>query len=75
MQHGDSMELNFKGLEMQKWNIPTDRAKKVDEKNGVTCLVIMFILIFMFIKMLKMVYFLYFQLMTAKNSSQFGQNI
>ena len=23
----DLMELNFEGLEMQKWNIPTDRAQ------------------------------------------------
>ena len=32
----------FEGLEMQKCNIPTDRAQSVDEKNGVICLVIMF---------------------------------
>ena len=38
---GDLMELNFKVLEMQKWNIPTDRAQRVDEKNGVVCLIIM----------------------------------
>ena len=75
MHSGGPMELNFKGLGMQKWNIPTDKTKKLDEKNGAICLVIMFTLSFMFIKMLKMVYFLYFQLMTAKNSSQFGQNI
>ena len=30
----DPMELNFKGLEIQKWNIPTDRAQRVDEKMG-----------------------------------------
>ena len=34
--------LNFEGLEMQKWNIPTDRAWRVDEKNGVILLVIKF---------------------------------
>ena len=39
---GDIMELNFEGPKIQKWNIPTDRAWKVDEKNGVICLVIMF---------------------------------
>ena len=27
------MELNFEGLEMEKWNIPTDRAQRVDGKN------------------------------------------
>ena len=26
------MELNFEGLEMQKWNIPTNRAQRADEK-------------------------------------------
>ena len=29
------MELNFEGLEIKKWNIPTDRAQRVDEKYGV----------------------------------------
>ena len=38
----DYMELNLVGFEMQKWNIPTDRSQRVDEKNGVVCLVIMF---------------------------------
>ena len=37
MQRGYPKELNFEGLEMQKWNIPTDRAQRVDEKNGVIC--------------------------------------
>ena len=27
------MDLNFEGLEMQKWNILTDRSQGVDEKN------------------------------------------
>ena len=36
------MALNFEGLEMQKWNIPTERAQRVDKKNGVICLIIMF---------------------------------
>ena len=31
----DLRELNFEGPEMQKWNIPTDTAQRVDEKNGV----------------------------------------
>ena len=34
--------MNFDGLEMQKWNIQTDRAQRVNDKNGVICLVIMF---------------------------------
>ena len=39
---GDFMDLNFKGLKMQKWNVPKDRVQIVDEKNGVICLVITF---------------------------------
>ena len=39
---GDCMKLNCEGLEIQKWNIPMNRAEKLDEKNGVTCLVTMF---------------------------------
>ena len=31
-KNGDHKELNFEGLEMQKWHIPTDRAQRVDEK-------------------------------------------
>ena len=42
MQRRDPMELNFEGLEMQKWNIPTDIIQRVDEKDGVICLVIIF---------------------------------
>ena len=34
MQRRYPKELNFEGLEMQKQNIPTDRAQRVDEKNG-----------------------------------------
>ena len=68
------MELNFEGLEMPKWNIPTDRADRVDEKNGVICLIITLILGVIFIKMSQMAHVLYFSLITAKNDSQFDQN-
>ena len=43
------MELNFEGLEMQKWNVSTDRGWTVDKKNGVIFLVVMFTPIFMVI--------------------------
>ena len=33
MQRWDLMKLNFEGLEMQKWNIPTDRAQR-EERLG-----------------------------------------
>ena len=45
------------GLEMQKWNISTDRAQRADEKNGVICLVIMFTPGVMVIKMSKIAHF------------------
>ena len=63
------MELNFKGLEIEKWNIPTDRAQRVDGKNGVICLVIMFTPWDMVIKKSKMTHFLYFLPMPAKTQS------
>ena len=69
------MKLNFEDLEMQKWNMPTNRAQKLHGKNGVICLVIMFTPRVMVIKVSKMAPFLYFLLMPAKNQSQFGQNI
>ena len=34
MQSGDPMELNFEGLEMRKWNVPTDRVQVADKKWG-----------------------------------------
>ena len=60
------MELNFEGLEMQKGNIPTDKAQKVNEKNAVICLLIMFTPQFMVMKRSKIAYFLFFLLMPAK---------
>ena len=44
-------------LKIHKWNIPTDRAQRVDEKNEVTCLVIMLIPRVMVINMSKMTAF------------------
>ena len=49
------MELILKILKLQKCNIPTYRAQRVDEKSGVICLVaIMFTPGFMVIKISKM---------------------
>ena len=45
------MELNSEGLGIQKLNIPTNRARRVDEENGVIFLVIMFTPGVMVIKM------------------------
>ena len=49
MQKDNPMVMNFVDLDMQKSNILRDRAQKVDEKNGVTCLNIMFTPSFMVI--------------------------
>ena len=72
---GGPMELKFEGIEMQKWNIPTDRAQRVDEKYGVICLIIMFTLDINVMNMSKVAHFLHFLLMTVKRQSLFGQNI
>ena len=61
------MELNSEGLGIQKLNITTNMARRVDEENGVIFLVIMFTPGVMVIKMSKMVHFLHFLLTTAKN--------
>ena len=34
MQSGESIKLNFEGLQMQKWNMTKNRAQKVDKKSG-----------------------------------------
>ena len=60
------MELNFEGLlnlEMQKLNVKTDRGQLVAEKNGVICLVVLFTVRVMAMKMSKMFQLLYFLLM------------
>ena len=56
---------------MKKWNIPVSRAQRIDEKNRVICLVIMFTPRVTVIKISKMAHFLCHLLMAAKNYSQF----
>ena len=58
MQKWNPMEVKFEGLEMQKWNIPMDRAQKVDEKNGVICRVIIITPSLLVVEMSKMANFL-----------------
>ena len=59
---------------MRKWNLATDRVQIVDKQNGVIRLV-MFTHRVMVIKMSKIAHFMYFLLDTAKNQSQFAQDI
>ena len=65
--NGGPLKLDFEGLGTQKWNKPMDRAQKVDEKNVLICLVIIFISRVMVIKMSNNDSFLYFMLTTAKD--------
>ena len=64
IERWDPQGTEFEGLETQKWNIHTDRAQRVDEKDGVICLV-MFAPGVTVIKMSKMAHFLYFLMMPA----------
>ena len=57
---------------MQKWNISTYRAQRVDEKIVVICLV-MFTSKVMVIRMSKMAHLMYFLLNTKKNRHSFGK--
>ena len=49
------------------WNKPKDRTQRVDDKNGVICLAIMFTFRVIVFKMSEMANFIYFLLITAKN--------
>ena len=72
--------MNFEGLETQNQNKPMGRVQRVEEKNRVICLFIMFNPGVMVIKMSKTADFFDLLLMIAKKkkkkkNSQFGQNI
>ena len=68
------MESNFEGPEMQKRNLPTATAQRVDEKNRVICPAIMFTLgvLWWSLKYQKWYNFLYFLWITVKC---FEQNV
>ena len=71
MKRGDPIEMNFENFEMQKWNIPADRAQTVDGKMRwfvyLSCL-----LPELWSVKCQRGSFLCFLLMTAKHQSQFG---
>ena len=62
------MELDFKGLEIQKRNVPMYRAQRVDEENGVICPVIMVTPKVIIIEMSKMALFFTFSADGSKKS-------
>ena len=59
-QNRDHMKINFEYFQIQKWILQTVRSEKVDEKNGVICLVSMFPSWVMVLKLSKKVHFLQF---------------
>ena len=56
----DHMLMNFEYFQIQKWILQTAGTEKVDEKNGVMCLVPMFPCWVMVFKLSKKVHFLQF---------------
>ena len=67
IQIGHPMELNFESLEMQKRNVPTERAQIVDEKTEVIFLAIKLNPRVMIVERKIIAHRLYFVLMTATN--------
>ena len=67
----DPMELNFEGPDMQKLNIPTDTAQRIErEKRNHLFSYYVYSGSFMVTKMSKMVHFLYFLWITVKRLSE-----
>ena len=62
------MKMNFDYFQIQKWMLQTVRAEKVDEKNGVICLVSMFPSWVMVFKLSKKGHFLQFCADLSKKS-------
>ena len=64
----DHMKMNFEYSQIQKWILQTVRSEKVDEQNGVICLVSMFLSWVMTLKLSKEVHFLQFCADLSKKS-------
>ena len=65
--------MDLKYFRIQKWMLQADRAEKVNEKNGVFCVVFMFPSWVMILKLLKKVHFLNFVLTSEKSLSMLKQ--
>ena len=61
--------MNFEYFQIQKWILQTVRSEKVDDKNGVICLVSMFSSWVMVLKLSKKVHFLQFCADLSKKST------
>ena len=60
--------MNLKYFQIQKWMLQADRAEKVDEKNGVICVVFMFPSWVMILELSKKVHFFQFCADLSKKS-------
>ena len=69
------MELNFEGPEMQKWNLPIHTAQRVDEKNGVIWLAMMFTYGVLWSLKCQKWYIFVFSMVDSEKQSLFGQNV
>ena len=65
---GMNLKMNLKYYQIQKWMLQPDRAEKVDEINGVICVVFMFPSWVMILKLSKKVHFCNFVLTSVKKS-------
>ena len=72
-QRRDHVKVNFDYFQIQKWMLQTVRAEKVEEKNGVICLVFMFPSWAMVCKLSKKCIFYNFVLTSARNLSLLKQ--
>ena len=70
---GYRMEFNVKVLAMQIWNVPTDRAQRLDEKNGVISLFIKFTPRVTVIKMSKTTHLVFSADDSKKFSHRYGK--
>ena len=69
----DHMIMNFDYYQIQKWILQTVRVENMDEKNGVICLVSMFISWVMVLKLSRKGIFCNFVLISAKTLSLWRQ--
>ena len=65
------MKMNFAYFQIQKWILQTVRLEKVDEKNGVICLVSLFPSWVKVLKLSKKVHFLQFCACLSKKPKSF----
>ena len=69
----DQIKMNFEYFQIQRWMLQRDRAEKVDEKNGIICLVSMFPCWTMVLKLSKKCSFWNSALTAARNLSLLKQ--